>query len=183
MSENIYRRARIPFFYPLVFLLNVAVVIMLELLLGYTLPANLTEDILAQELPGYKNAVIEQTVESAEVYWYLVKTQTGDCHLIPARRHALFFNRCKLLDDQITVIPADTAEMEVTAKTGITASTLLVGTEVEPKVGQPPQPGLNMRPKWYGRSQAGTYAFAGYVFIGLTLSFLESFLWNKLRSA
>jgi len=182
MRENIYRRARIPFFYPLVFLLNVAVVIMLELLLVYTLPVPLTEDILARELPGYENAVIENSVESANVFWYLAKTEAGEYHVVPVRRHTLFFNRCKLCDEQIVAVPPDVTEMEIQTKAGIGASTLLIGTEVAPDYDEADTAALNMRPKWFGRSQAGTYAFAGYVFYGLLLSFLESFLWNKLKA-
>jgi len=182
MSENIYRRARIPLFYPLVFLLNVAVVIMLELLLVYTLPIPLTGECLARELPGYENAVIENGVEGSNYYWYLAKTEGGEYHVIPLRRHSLFFDRCQIVDDQITVIPSDVPEMEVKVKVGLTGSTLLIGTQVDADYDDADTAVLNMRPQWFGLSQAGTYALAGYVFWGLLLSFLESFLWNKLKA-
>lgn len=185
MSENIYRRARIPLYYPLVFLLNVALIIAIEVLLIYKHPVPLTEAVLNEQSPVYENAVITADDYSGYIQWYLTETETGEYHLIPARRHTLFTNRCKILTDQITVIPPDTAQMEVQTRTGITGATVQVGTDVEPWDEGTKQEGLNLRSKYHGYYNNGTgqYAIGGYFLLGVLLSLLESFLWNKIKGS
>ena len=46
--------------------------------------------------------------------------------MIPASTHGIFFGRSRILNDQITVIPADAAETIVTLKLGIQSSTVTV---------------------------------------------------------
>lgn len=179
--EDVHRRAGFPWYYPLVFFLNIALIIGLELLLVYKHPFPLTEEILSQQLPAYENAAIHRSTDKSFIGWYLVETENGEYHVIPVRRHALFFNRCKLCSDQIVVVPGDTAEMEITTKAGITASKVLVGREVSPQVGEEPTGDMELRPKWFGNNNAPTYTFGFYFLMGLLLSFLEYFLWSKLK--
>ena len=184
MSENIYRRAPVPVYYGLVFLLNVALIIALELLLVYKHPVPLTQEVLARKDSTYQNGQIINSLDSSgALIWYLEETEAGEIHLVPIRRHTLFFGRCKILTDQIVVIPEDTAEMEVMTRAGLGGSTVLVGTEVEATYDEAPEgEGLHLHPKWFGGgATAGKYAFGFYFLMGVALSFLEAFLWHKIK--
>ena len=70
--EDANRKAGIPFYYPLVLFLNIALIIALELLLVYQHPFPLTEELLAKQLPAYENASILRTTDkpsSAGIWW------------------------------------------------------------------------------------------------------------------
>lgn len=184
MSENIYRRARLPLYYPLVFVLNMILVVALEVLLLYRTPLPLTVDTLAARDPSYSDAAFQNNTECATIIWYLVETPTGDIQLVPVRKHILFQDRGKLLDNQITVIPADTVHMEVTTRAGIGGATVMIGSEVEPWGDEVSDYPLQMRSK-YSRNatgSAGGYAAGGYFLLAALLSILESLLWNKLKN-
>lgn len=183
MSENIYRRAPLPLYYPLVFVLNLLLIVALEVLLLYRTPLPLTEDLLAARDPAYANSAIQNSTECATIVWYLAETQTEEIHLIPVRKHILFQNRGKLLTDQITVIPADTTHVEITTRAGIGGATVMVGSEVEPWGDEVSDYPLQMRSK-YSRNatgSAGGYAAGGYLLLAALLSILESLLWNKIK--
>ena len=179
--EDVYRRAGFPWYYPLVFILNIALIIALELMFIYQLSVPLTEETLFQQNPAYENATILRSLDNNIFDWYLVETDSSEYHVIPIRRHALFVNRCQICEDQIVAVPDDTAEMEITTKAGITSSTLLVGREVAPQYGGKLTGEMEIRPKWYGRSSAPTYAIGFYFLSGLGLSLLEYAAWNKLK--
>ena len=179
--EDVNRKAGIPFYYPLVFFLNIALIIALELLLVYKHPFPLTEELLAKQLPAYENASILHTTDKTFICWNLVETESGDFHVVPVRRHVLFFNRCKLLPDQIVAISPDTAETEITTRDGIAGSTVLVGREVAPKAGVESTGELGIRPKWYGNSSLPAYTYGFYFLLGLAMSLLEAFLWHKIK--
>lgn len=179
--EDVGRRAGVPFYYPLVFFLNIALIIALEILLIYKHPLPLTEKILSQQLTVYENATIRRSTDKTFISWYLVETENGEYHVVPVRRHDLFFNRCKLLDDQIITIPDDTAEMEVTTKAGILSATVLVGREVPLKYGEEPTGQMELRPKWYGNNSALTFTYGFYFLMGLLLSIAEYILYRKLK--
>ena len=171
----------LPFYYPIVLFLNIALIIALDLLLVYKHPFPLTEELLARELPAYENAVILRSTDKTLICWNLVETETGEYHVVPIRRHALFFNRCKLCDDQIAVVPKDTAQTEITTRAGISGSTVLVGREVAAQYGEKLTGEMEIRPKWYGNSNLATYAYGYYFLLGLALSLLEAFLWHKIK--
>lgn len=184
MSENIYRRARLPLYYPLVFVLNMILVVALEVLLLYRTPLPMTVDTLASEDPSYAGSTLPNSTECATIRWYLAQTQTGEIHLVPVRKHILFQGRGKLLDDQITVIPTDTAHIEVSTRAGIGGATVMIGSEVEPWGDEISDYPLQMRSK-YSRNatgSAGGYAAGGYFLLAALLSILESLLWNKLKN-
>ena len=179
--EDVNRKAGIPFYYPLVFFLNIALIIAMELLLVYKHPFPLTEELLAKQLPAYENASILHTTDKTFICWNLVETESGDFHVVPVRRHVLFFNRCKLIPDQIVAISPDTAETEITTRDGIAGSTVLVGREVAPKAGVESTGELGIRPKWYGNSSLPAYTYGFYFLLGLAMSLLEAFLWHKIK--
>lgn len=177
MSENIYRRARLPLHYPLVFLMNVLLIIALEVLLFYPTSLPLTDSALS-------GSVIRNATESGTITWYLVETEADTLHLVPVRKHVFIHSRGKLLTSQIVDIPADTEYMEVTTLAGIGGSTVKIGTEVEPWADEQSDYPIQMRSK-YSRTYLGangTGAVAGkYFLLGVLLSLLESFLWNKIK--
>lgn len=177
MSENIYRRARLPLYYPLVFLMNVLLIIALEVLLFYPTSLPLTDSDLS-------GSVIRNATESGTITWYLVETEADTLQLVPVRKHVFIHSRGKLLTGQIVDIPADTEYMEVTTLAGIGGSTVKIGTEVEPWADEPSEYPIQMRSK-YSRTHLGTNggaAVAGkYFLLGVLLSLLESFLWNKIK--
>jgi len=183
ISSDIGRRAGVPWYYPVVFLLNILLILAAEVLLLYRQPVPMTEAILAEKLPAYHNASIQNSTESGTIVWYLVQTEADELHLIPVRKHILFQNRGKLLDSQITLIPADTGHMEVTTRAGIGGSTVMIGTEVEPWDGEQSEYNLQMRSKYAGGNigNAGRYAASGYFLLGVLLSILEYVLWNKIK--
>lgn len=180
-NEDMNRTAGISFHYPLVFFLNIALIIALEVLLVYKHPFPMTEEILSQQLPVYENAAIRRSTDKTFIGWYLLETENGEYHVVPVRRHALFFNRCKLFPEQIVVIPDDTAEMEVTTKDGIVSAIVLVGREVAPKYGEEPAGQMELRPKWLALNNADTFTYGFYFLMGLVLSILEYILWRKLK--
>ena len=178
---DVYRRAGLPFYYPLVLFLNIALIIALELLLVYRHPFPLPEQLLAQELPAYENAVILRSTDKTAIGWCLVETETGEYHVVPLRRHTLFFNRCKLYEDQIVVVPSDTAQTEITTKDGMVAATVLVGRDVESQVGADITGEMEIRPKWYGNNNFAVFTCGFYFLTGLAMSLAEAFLWHKIR--
>ena len=180
--EDVHRRAGFPWYYPLVFVLNIALIIALELMFVYKLPVPMTGKLISRELPEYENATLHRSLDQSLIGWYLMEMDTGEYHVVPVRRHSVFINRCKLCSDQIVVVPGDTAEMEVTTKAGINASTILVGREVATQYGGEPTGQMELRPKWYGRSNAPSFAYGIYFFSGLGLSLLEYLLWKKLKA-
>lgn len=185
LSDDLGRRAGFPWYYPVVFLLNILLILAVEVLLLYRLPLPLTEAILAEKLPDYPNASIQNSTESGTLCWYLVQTEAEELQLVPVRKHILFQNQGKLLTSQITPIPADTSHMEVTTRAGISGSTVMIGTEVEPWDGEQSEYPLQMRSKYASGNigNAGRYAASGYFLLGILLSILEYILWNKIKGA
>lgn len=182
ISSDVGRRAGVPWHYPLVFLLNLTVILVLELLLVYKYPIPLTETILAERNPAYANAVIQNSTDSNTIIWYLVETEDKEIHLLPTLRHAVFHNHCRIYDDQTVIIPPDTTEMEVLTRHGISGTTVLVGTEVQPQEGEEPAEGaLQMRPKYYNNT--GKYTFGFYFFMALAMSIVEFIIWNKIKGS
>lgn len=184
MSENIYRKARIPLHYPLVFLLNVLLIIALEVLLLYPTPAPLTEALLREQAPAYSAAVIRNHTESADITWYLVEREPEVLEVVPLRKHIFLQTRGRLLTDQITPVSAEAAHVEITTRAGIGGSTVMIGTEVEPWADEHSDYPLQMRSK-YSRSHLGANGGAAvggkYVLLGIALSLLEGILWHKIR--
>lgn len=148
---------------------------------AYPLSVPLTEETLSQQISAYKKATILRSLDNNILDWYLVETDTNEYHVVPVRRHPLLIKRCQICDDQIVLIPKDTTEMEITAKTGIVSSTLLVGRNVATQYGGEPTGEMEILPKWYGSNSMPTYVLGFYFLSGLGLSLLEYILWNKLK--
>lgn len=184
LSDDLGRRAGFPWYYPVVFLLNLALIMALEVLLLYRIPLPLTTETLAATNPACSNSVIRNSTESASVTWYLVESDDSTLQLVPLRKHILLQDRGRLLTNQITAIPADTAHMEITTRAGISGSTVMVGYDVEPWADEQSDYPLQMRSK-YSRTYLGSNGVSAvmgkYFLLALALSLLEYFLWNRIK--
>lgn len=182
LSDDLGRRAGFPWYYPVVFLLNLALIFALELLLLYRTPLPLTQAALAERDPAYADAVIVNSTQNSTVSWYLVETGDGELHLLPFQRNQINQNRGRLRANQIVTIEADTAYTEVQTKVGIGATTVTIGTEVEPWADEVQEHPLKMRSKYAGMISSGKYTFTFFILLALAMSILESVLWNKIKN-
>ena len=184
LSDDLGRRAGFPWYYPVVFLLNLALIFIIQLLVFYTISLPMTEAALAEKAPAYEGAVIQNYTSNSSVSWYLVETQDHELHLIPVHRNQIRQNQGKLLLKQAVVIPADTAYMEVQTKVGIGATTVTVGTEVEPWADEVQDHPVKLRSKYASIGGAGSekYTFTLFMFLALAMSIAESVIWNKIKN-
>ena len=184
LSDDLGRRAGFPWYYPVVFLLNLALIFALELLLLYRTPLPLTQAALAERDPAYADAVIVNSTQNSSVSWYLVETGDGALHLLPFQRNQINQNRGRLRSKQIVTIEADTAYTEVQTKVGIGATTVTVGTEVEPWADEVQEHPLKMRSKYAASGGGGSakYTFTLFMFLALGMSIVEYIIWNKIKN-
>ncbi len=111
-------KAKTPLLYVLLFLLNIALVLLVEIAFLYTQPRPLTPEILASKDPIYENCRILQESGTGRLVCYLVETQDGDTYLISARQHRLFHGKYLLMTNQATLIPEE-GTATVTVKLGL----------------------------------------------------------------
>ncbi len=111
-------RAKIPLRYVLLFLLNIALVVLVEIAFLYTQPRVMTPEILAEVDPVYENCTVIQRSSSGSLVCYLVKTQEGDTYLLASRQHGFFRDRYRLLTSQTTLIPEEESTT-VTVRMGL----------------------------------------------------------------
>ena len=181
LSDDLGRRAGFPWYYPVVFLLNLTLVFLIQMLVFHTATLPLTEDTLAKKDPAYADAVIVNSTANTSVAWHLV--ETGDeLHLIPVLRNQILQNRGRILKNQIVTIPADTAYTEVQTKVGIGATTVTVGTDVEPWQDEVQEHSMKMRSKYATRSGAGSETIPLFIFLTLAMSIAEYIIWNKIKN-
>lgn len=118
MQNEKYWSSRIPVVYALLFVLNAAIVVLIEVLFLYTLPQELTPEDLAEKNPAYEGCVFLASESSNEMTCYLVKTQSGETHLVTTQRHRVLFMRSRLLKSQTAIIPEE-SRITVNVKIGI----------------------------------------------------------------
>lgn len=183
LSDDLGRRAGFPWYYPVVFFLNLALILAVQLLAFYTTSLPLTEAALAKKNPDYADAIIVNSTQNSSVSWYLVETGDGSLHLIPIQRNIIQPDRGRIRTSQIVTIPADTEYTEVLTKTGIGGTTVMVGTDVEPWGDEVQEHPLKMRSKYArnGAISSEKYTFTLFVFLAVAMSILESVLWNKIK--
>ena len=184
LSDDLGRRAGFPWYYPLVFLLNLAVILAVQLLAFYQTSLPLTEAALAEKDPVYENAVIRNHSGNSTVTWYLVETPDTQLHLVPVQRHMFLPDRGRIRTSQIVTIPSDTAYMEVQTKVGIGATTVTVGTEVEPWADEVQEHPIHLRTKWAKNAMNSSvkYTFTLFLFLALAMSIGEAVIWHKIKT-
>ena len=117
MKEK-YWASKIPLVYALLFVLNVAIIVIFEILVIYTLPQQLTPELLSQEKTAYENCEILSFQSSGKMKCYLVKVSNGDRELLVTRQHPFLTTHYKLLEKQTAPIPAQ-GTVTVTIRTGM----------------------------------------------------------------
>lgn len=182
LSDDLGRRAGIPWYYPVVFLLNLALIFVIQLFVFYRIPLPLTEETLAKKVPAYQGAVIRNSTENSTISWYLVETDTEELHLIPVQRNQIRQDRGRIRTNQIVTIPAGTAYMEVQTKVGIGATTVTVGTEVEPWHDEVQESPVKLRTKYAGYGSSMKYTFTLFMLLALAMSIGEAVIWNKIKT-
>lgn len=184
LSDDLGRRAGFPWYYPVVFLLNLTLILTVQLLAFYTTALPMTEESLAKKVPAYADAVIVNSTQNTSVSWYLAETDDGTLHLIPVQRNQIRQDRGRILFKQIVTIPADTEYTEIQTKVGIGATTVTVGTDVEPWEDEVQEHPVKLRSKYAHVGGAGSekYTFTLFIFLALAMSIGESILWNKIKN-
>lgn len=184
LSDDLGRRARLPWYYGVVVFLNLALILVLEMLLLYRTPLPLTEAVFAEQNPAYQGAVIRNTTQNSSVSWYLVETREKELHLIPVQRNEIRQDRGRIRMDQTVTIPADSVYLEVQTKAGIGSTTVMVGTDVEPWGDEPQDYPVKLRSKYsrYSMTNSMKYTLTLYVFLALILSIGEGILWRKIKA-
>lgn len=174
-----YWRSKIPLPLVLLFLVNFFVVIALEVLLLYRTPLPLTEESLAKFDSTYTGCTILQEHRRNQLWCYLVETQSGDVHLIPAKSNGLFLSKGRIYGKQIIPVPEDISETNYNIKIGIRTSTVTVSPEPIPYM-ENQQPGE----LFLAISYAATGDYRGtitiYIAIAAILEVLELALWHLL---
>ena len=181
LSDDLGRRAGFPWYYPVVFMLNLVLVVVIQLLVFHTATLPLTEEALAKKDPDYADAVIVNRTENTSVAWYLVETGE-EIHLVPVLRNQILQNRGRILENQIVTVPADTAYTEVQTKVGIGATTVIVGTDVELRRDEVQDHPLKIRTKYGSRGGAGSETITLFIFLALAMSITEYIIWNKIKN-
>lgn len=182
LSDDLGRRAGFPWYYPVVFLLNLALIFAIQLFAFYRTPLPMTVDALAKKVPAYSNAAIVNSTDNSTVAWYLVETPEQELHLIPVQQNQIRQDRGRIRTDQIVTIPADTAYMEVQTRVGIGATTVTVGTEVEPWADEVQDYPIRLRSKYYGYGSSQKYTFTFFCLLALAMSIGEAVIWNKIKN-
>ena len=134
MQEK-YWASRIPLVYALLFVLNVAIFVLFEMLLIYTLPQQLTPQVISQEKSAYENCEILSFQSSGKLKCYLVKVSNGDRELLVTKQHPFLITHYKLLENQTAPIPAS-GTITVTIRTEMRNVPVTVenGTAITPFV-------------------------------------------------
>lgn len=182
LSDDLGRRAGFPWYYPVVFLLNLALIFAFQLFAFYRTPLPMTIDALAEKEPAYSNAAIVNSTENSTVSWYLVETETQELHLVPVQRNEIRQDRGRIRTNQIVKIPEDTAYTEVQTKVGIGATTVTVGTDVEPWADDVQDHPIKLRSKYAGYNSSMKYTFTFFCLLALAMSIGEAVIWHKINT-
>lgn len=111
-----YLRSKIPVGLVLLFLLNAVLIVALEVMFFYRLPANLNETDLSAMDSGYQGCRIRSEDRANSLSCYLVECSDGSLHLVSTKNHGLFFNRARKIGDS----PISVSEGErIPVKVGI----------------------------------------------------------------
>lgn len=100
--------------------------LLLSLLLVYTRPPQLTVQDFAKMDPQYENSILLSEMQESEMHYYLVKTQSGETHLIPTRQHAILPSRWKICENNILSIPDPTAEQTISLRINPQRNTVIL---------------------------------------------------------
>ena len=179
MHRDSHWRSKLPVFLVALFLLNLVILLALELLLVYRLPAPLTEEALADWDVSYEGCTILDSDSRSHFRCYLVKTASGELRIVPAESHSLLPGRARILKNSVTAVAESEEPQEITLRIGIRSTVVNVSPipmpDPEDKSGD-----------WYltifyhgaGSYQAKTML---YTLAAAVLEALELMLWELLK--
>lgn len=171
--------SRLPVWVVLLFIGNLLLVIILEMLLLYPTPLPLTEAALAEADARFSGAALTQSQHRGYLHCALAETSDGDVYLIPVRAHGLVFNRGRILDKQIVPVAAD-ADTTINVKVGIYTSTLTASPIPPPWLEDAPPEELYLTID-HSSSASGSSMAVLYIAIGAVLTFLELALLQLIK--
>lgn len=156
-----------PMSFVLGLLVNLVLIIALEILLVYRFPTALDAETLSKIDPRYENCTIVDAHDSCGyVEYILVETAQGQQDLIPVKSHPFFFNRLRIYQNKIS--------QNVSAGDRISQSFGLQVLSVEVAEGYAVTSAA-------GSFRSQTTLTYYYIILSGALTFLEQFLWEKLR--
>lgn len=178
MDRNKYWSSKVPVPLALLFVVNVFLVMALEILLFYRYPADLTAADLAAMNPAYENCTIIASDDVGTFRCWLVKLESGDYAMVPARQHGLASSRAKVYKNQITSVSAETEEVEITVRTGVHSSLVSVSRHPNPYDVESLERYLYIL---YHGASGGQGALALYMLIAAVLEGMELSIWHLIR--
>ena len=174
MNSEQHYMSKVPVKLVLLFLANLILIIALEVLLVYRYPSQLTEGNLASFDSTYEGSTIVSSEDVGRLHVYLVKTENGKLHLIPACAHGIVWGRSRIYRDQIAVIPADAEETTVTVKTGLFHSSAVTVTQDE-------NSGIYAADIRNGLVSSAKELSSGYLLVAVLLELTELFVIYKVK--
>lgn len=173
MQEK-YWASKIPVVYALLFVLNLILYILFEILVLYTLPANPDSTVLEKLDPRYGQSQVLWTESTGKMTCHLVQLSDGTLELITARRHDFSLKRYRVVDSQPIPTPDEKDDATITVRFGIHNVTVTVrnvhyGVENDPQK----QYDTYLIEPFYLSHVGGRGLPVKYLLIGALLEFLE----------
>lgn len=137
MKEK-YLASKTPLLYALLFVMNLGLFVLFELLAVYTLPQKLDCEALAKINPDQGQSKVLWTESSGNMTCHLIQHSDGSLELVTARRHDFSLNRFRLVDTQSIAAPTEGKSTTVQIRFGIhnvpvTVTGIHYGVEQEPE--------------------------------------------------
>lgn len=125
MHKEKYWASKVPLPLALLFLVNVFIIVGVQLLLFYKLPAQPNETALAKYNAVYEDCDVFIQDSSNYLTASLVKTAGGQTHLVVTKGHSIAFSRGKIIYAEPVEVP-ESGEVTVYVKNGIHTSEILI---------------------------------------------------------
>ena len=102
MHREKYYSSKIPLPLVLLFLLNVFLVVVFQLLVSYKLPAKADASVFAKYNPAWAGCtILSQDSYSIDLHTYLLEFPDGSRQLVTTKPHSIVFGRAKIVDTQV----------------------------------------------------------------------------------
>ncbi len=167
MHRNKYYSSKTPLPLVLLFLLNVFLMVVFQLLVSYKLPVKADASVFAKYNPAWTGCtILSQDSYGTSLETYLMELPDGSRQLVTAKPHSIVFGRAKIVDTQ--VVEPDEAEQIFYVKNGVHTSEIAV-------IG-----GNTVTIRWgYGGSMAETGAL--YLALGAAMEGLELLVYYFIK--
>lgn len=165
-SRNRFFHAKTPLPLVLAVLANLILIFVIEVLVFYPMPQQITGEDLARWDPRYENCLL---LDDYSGRYYLVQTQSGQTELLALRSHRLLPFRCRIPKGSVTPVEDPRQSGTYKIKNGLLTDTVTVSENLIIQV-------------WgHSSSTARQGALAIYFLLAGILTFGEGFLIGKLK--